>query len=130
MRTRLAEQLGRLREAGSRSDQACVRKCLNKLTWIHCRVAQALTHSFQLLQCAKGVEIELQDDEVIGVEDLQIKSLKVSGREILKVGGDNAVSVTANGRSNDVPIAGIWKCQCLYQVFIALDLPIRGALAH
>jgi hypothetical protein len=55
----------------------------------------------------KGGELDLRDQERVGVQQLDAQRLEHLGGEILEVGGHDAVRVTGNGCCQDVPVIHI-----------------------
>jgi hypothetical protein len=52
-------------------------------------------------------EVELVEEEVVGVDCLQSERPECGGGEVLHVGGDDALRAALGGCRDDVPVVGV-----------------------
>ena len=67
------------------------------------------------------VQVDQVDDECIGVPRLYPEGRQPRRRKVLQVSCDNDIRVAADGRRQDMPVAGIGQVQAVDQCLVARD---------
>jgi hypothetical protein len=75
-------------------------------------------------------EVELVEEEVVGVDYLQAERPECSGGEVLHVGGDDGLRAALGGCRDDVPVARVGQPDCWLEFFPAGDQCVGEGLAH